>query len=198
MAHQITRTLTTIFALTLISTCLAHAQDKPIQSSKWDPAIWQAGHHADPRLNLRRDDKLILFTTAEPTRGQSCHLNSIDTNQIVCSRFGRKPQVYRVDDIAALVLPGYHTPTLIALIAPVALVVGEIVGAVILMPTAVAAGVVLAIAAGYDSGWVMLTALFNSYGHSPDQLLYLAPGQQLHFKLRDANGHPIQFDKALP
>jgi hypothetical protein len=198
MAHRIARSLTAILALTLISTCLARAQDKPPESAKWDPAIWQTGHHADPRLNLRQDDKLILFTTAEPTRGQSCRLDSIDANQIVCSRFGRKPQVYRVDDIAALVLPGYHTPTLITLIAPVAVVVGSIVGAVILMPAAVAAGVVLAIVAGYASIYALLLAGGNSYDHSPDQLLYLAPGQQLHFKLRDAKGHPVQFDKALP
>jgi hypothetical protein len=198
MARQITRTLATILSLTLLSTYLAHGQDKPLQSARWDPTVWQTGHHADPRLNLRQDERLVLFTLAEPTRGQTCRLSSIDANQIVCSRSGRKLQAYRVEDIAALVLPGCHTSTLSAIIWPAAGAVGFTVGAGILMPTAVAAGVVLAIMAGGDSLGALAEAICNSYHHSPDQVLYLAPGQQLHFKLRSAKGHPIQLAKALP
>jgi hypothetical protein len=110
-----------------------------------------AGAHTAPYRTA--EQTCSLFQDTPKTMNIQSHsvgrLNSIDVNQIVCPRhLGRKPRIYRMDEIAALVMPGYHTPTLIALIAPVAVIAGSIVGAVILMPTAVAAGVVLAIVAG--------------------------------------------------
>lgn len=182
MAHRITRTLITTFALTLIFASLAHAQNVQPWAS-WPPSTPRSDTFRGAMALGPTQGKLFVVTIAHPKQKQTCRIQSFKEDQLVCSRSrGRAPIVYRAQDVAALITPGEHTNVVAWFLGYVGVGAGAITGAVFLASVTIIGAVPVAIAGGFILLMAPLTGMFAD-DDCPDTVLYLAPGQQLQVKL---------------
>lgn len=188
MAHRIIHTLTTVLALTLISQTLVHAQDQPApanppstdvvriplapgQTQRWDYLSQQASSGR----------KVFVITIAQPTHRIACRIRSVTVDQLACKGPFGTTHTYKSQDVAALITPDDEDVRRWFLLgfngASAAAAWGTLILSATCIPCAVATGV-LAAALFFANGAVLIA------DGQPETLLYLAPGQALHVKLR--------------
>jgi len=173
MPQRTIRSVLTLFALALVSANISMAQsstssEAPLDSTHNDWQIAQSVGSSKGRL--------FVVTLDQPSRRQTCHIQSFTIDKLVCSRAIGGPRTYLPQQIVALILPGDGELKLRLLLGIngglAAAIWGTVVLAATCPPCAVATGIVA-------------FALFGADGDDqPDRLLYLAPGQQLTGKLR--------------
>lgn len=190
MAHSITRTLTTILALTLLSQTLTHAQDQPtlaqppaadpptvdiIHIPNVAPSTWE---YAPSRAPSGR--KIFVISMARPTHRIACRVQSFTVDQLACKRPFGKTRIYKPQQIAALILPGDDDLKLRLVLGFNGALGAAIWGTVVLAPICPPCAVGTGIAALFFFGAAGATLIGDD---QPDSLLYLAPGQTLNKKL---------------
>jgi hypothetical protein len=181
MAHA-SKLMATIAATLLFLGNLASAQERSVAGA---PApSWQVWANWEGSPAFAPGKKVFVVTIAKPRHRQSCRVENLSSAQLVCSRrLGRKPIVYRQQDVLALIDPGFHTRILPYFLGFVGAGAGTITGAVFLASISVVAAVPVAIIGGLILLASPLTAMAAD-GDTPEVLLYLAPGHQLPFALR--------------
>jgi len=124
--------------------------------------------------------KLLVVTTEQPHRGQTCRIQSFTLDKLVCSRAVGAPRTYLPQQVVALILPGDHDFKLRFVLGANGAMAAAIWATVALAATcpacAVATGIV-ALVLFCAAGAVLIG------DEQPDRLLYLAPGQKLTGKL---------------
>ncbi len=179
MAHRIARTLTTILALTLLSQTLAHAQDQPTPAPPPAADPLQKWDYASLRAPSGR--KLYVITMAQPTHRIACRVRSFTVDQLVCKGPFGTTHIHKPQEVSALITPNDNDVRLRLVLGLNGALAAAIWGTVVLsatcIPCAVATGVV-ALVLFAAAGAVLIG------DGQPETLLYLAPGQQLHLKLR--------------
>ena len=106
MPQAATRIAATLTAI-LLSASLALAQQTPTpepesaSAPKFDQSNW-----AKASAGASSKHKLIIATSADPTRRHACHVESFTPDQLVCKGSFGKTNTYRPQEIAALILPG--------------------------------------------------------------------------------------------
>ena len=181
-----TYSIAIVLALFLFAS-LAHAQAQPETTSPAQTATTQAWADSQARFDTQihfHGANLLVVTTAKPTRRQKCHVQSFDTDQLVCAAsHGHKPRVFHQQDINALITPGQHTPTLLYVLSCATAGAGVITGAVFLAAISIAAAIPVAIVGGALLVASPLLAVLG-YGDAPDRVLYQQPGTTLRAAIR--------------
>lgn len=178
MPLRTTRSIFTLFLIALVSATITRAQSPiPIEKPADTPnTSWQ--------LAKARGDsqhKLFVVTLDQPQRRQSCHVQSLTAEKLVCSRAIGGPRTFLPQQILALIVPGGNG-TLIRLMLGFNMGLGTAIwGTVALLATCPACAVGTGIAAFIC--FVVAAGTLAS-GTDPDRLLYVAPGQKLTGKLR--------------
>lgn len=188
MAHRITRTLTTAFALTLLFQAFAIAQNQPASANPpatdlihippvadalhtWNYAPWPAGAKG----------KLIVITMAQPTHRIACRVESFTVDQLACKGPFGTIRIYKPQQVAALLTPDDEDVRRWLLLgfngASAAAAWGTLVLSATCIPCAVATAVVAAFF--FVANGPVLVA-----DGQPETVLYLAPGQTLQVQLR--------------
>jgi hypothetical protein len=149
----------------------------PVQTTPY-PSAWPDAAAISPGRNL------IVVTVAKPGVSQKCHVQSIDSDQLVCSRnFGRKQVVFDRSEVAAVISPGYRPRLWLYDPIAAALAGGSIYGAVVLTGISVLpaiGGIVMAVVVTFDA--LYLAGEANAE-FGPDDVLYLKPGERLTVSL---------------
>jgi hypothetical protein len=178
MSQRTIRSIVTLFALVLVSATIALAQSSTSSEAPLTPTHnnWQIAQSGSSSKS-----KLFVVTLDQPSRRQTCHVQSFTIDKLVCSRAIGGSRIYLPEQIVALILPGDGDLKLRLVLGIngglAAAIWGTVVLAATCPPCAVATGIVA-------------FALFSAAGailyadDQPDRLLYLAPGQQLTGKLR--------------
>lgn len=167
-----------LFATAVISTTVVRSQSQTA-TDVFSPA---AQNHSwfDAQLHGSSRRKVYVVTFDQPSRRQSCRIQSFRGDELVCARVIGSPRVYRLNQIAALILPGDAVLRRRVLIGLVAGIGAGIWGTVVLAAACPACAVGTGIAA------FILFSAFGAIGITddvPDRLLYLAPGEELSRKL---------------
>jgi len=165
MAHRIIRTLPIVLALTLLSQTHAVAQGLPTPS------------------RAPSGGKLFITTMAQPTHRIACRVKSFTTDQLDCKGPFGITRIHKSKDLAAIIQPGYHASVPLCFLAVASAGATLVTGAVFLASITVIGAVPVAIAGGILLLMAPLAAADATDGDDSDQLLYLAPGQQLCVKL---------------
>jgi len=105
--NHLSMSIASVLIATIAAT--ATAQDGtlvsiPVSSQHTDQTVrtWDTVAHGHP------SEKFIVLTTAEPWVRHTCHVKSLSQTELLCAgKFGHTV-AYRRDDIAALVIPGFH------------------------------------------------------------------------------------------
>ena len=128
-------------------------------------------------------DKVFIVTLAQPGVRNACKVKSLTAQALTCSRsLGRKPVVYRAEQVEALLNP--HDADYAGLAALSFLGAGGaiIYCATLLNPVTLAGAIVVGIFGGLIAATAGAFAIGDNTDHS-DHLLYLAPGHTLSVKL---------------
>jgi hypothetical protein len=167
-----------LFTFALVATALGSAQSK----TQLDLAVplgrnssWQAAQASGASIY-----KLVVVTVDNPDRRHSCRVRSFTTDKLVCSRFFGGPRIYGPEQVAAIIIPGEGHARIRILLGLNAAAGAVIWGTVVLTATCPACAGATALVA------LLLFGAAGAIAYSdyvPDQLLYLAPGQQLREKL---------------
>ena len=180
MRKTIDRGLFAIFAFVLALASVAHAQNP----SHVDIAIANTGKDWEDAEQLTAaKSKLYVVTTNQPGRKQSCRVQSITDDELICSRAHGGPQTYKREQIAALIVPGTKGETLSFFLGFNAGLGASIWGTVALVATCPVCAAGTAFAALIFFGMAGASAMADD-GDEPEKLLYLAPGQVLSHKFR--------------
>ena len=167
-----------LFAAVMISTAVARSQSQ-ISRDFFSTAA-QSHTWSNAQLHGASSRKLYVVTLDQPTRRQSCRVQSFKSDELVCARVIGGSRIYRLNQIAALILPGDDALRRRVLLGLTAGIGAAIWGTVVLAATCPACAVATGIAA------FILFSAFGTIGFTddiPDRLLYLAPGQELSSKL---------------
>jgi len=177
MPQRTIRSILTLFTLALVSATIALAQSSTSSEAPLTPTRnnWQIAQSVGSSKG-----KLFVVTLDQPSRRQTCHIQSFTVDKLVCSRAIGGPRTYLQQQIVALILPGdgdLKLRLVLGINGGLAVAIwGTVVLAATCPPCAVATGIV-AFALFSAAGAIL-------YGDDqPDRLLYLAPGQQLTGKL---------------
>jgi hypothetical protein len=169
-----------VSALLLISSTVAVAQSSSTAGVVTIP-IGRGGHTwGDAQSSGSSKHRLYVVTLDQPQRRQSCHVQSLTAEKLVCSRAIGGPRTYLPQQVLALILPGDGHVRL-----PIWLALNGGLGAaiwvtVVLTATCPACAAATAFAALLFFG----AAGAIAYGDDvPDKLLYLAPDHELSRKL---------------
>jgi hypothetical protein len=159
----------TLMILVLLSGGWAAGQQVPPETSRWPLST-----------EVRAGMNLLVIPLAHLDQPRKCHVESFETGQIACSRsLGRKPPVYREEDVAAIILPGFHKNAFFYDLIPATLLGGAITGTVYLVAVsalATAGGAVVAFVLLFDT--IYACAIAHD-ADTPDKLLYLQPNAHL-------------------
>lgn len=167
-----------IFAAVVISTTVAHSQSQT-STEVFSP---EAKSHtwSDAQLHRGSNRKFYVVTFDHPSRKSTCRVQSLGADKLVCARVIGSPRIYRLNQIAALIIPGDDVLRRRVLLGLGAGIGAGIWGTVVLAATCPACAVGSGIAA------FILFSAFGAIGVTddvPDRLLYLAPGHELSRKL---------------
>ncbi len=172
----------TIIALAVVSATIAVAQ-----SPTATKALEKASNNISPGNDWQiaqqvgaSKGKLYVVAVDQPNRRQGCRVRSFTLDKLVCSRAFGGSRTYLPQQVVALIVPGDDELRL-----PVWLGLNGGLGAAIWGTVVLAATCpVCAAATGVAALFFFSAAGVVSYADGqPDQLLYLAPGQQLTGKL---------------
>jgi hypothetical protein len=125
---------------------------------------------------------LYVVTIAHPKTRHTCPMQSIDASQIVCNHHGHAT-AYFAKDIAALIHRGDHTRVYPFAAGFLAAGGAATWGTVVLASVCAPCAVITAVAALFFYQLAGLSGMLTD-ADSPDELLYLAPGQALKVSLR--------------
>ena len=142
------------------------------QTSSWGDGV---------QRKVAAKEKVYVVTIAHPKHRNTCIVQSVDADEIVCTHPGHKT-IFRAGDVAALIKPGEHTPVLLLFVSFLAGTGAATWGTVVL------AGVcpVCAVATGITAAVLFILADGSGFladGDYADSLLYLAAGQRLQVRL---------------
>jgi hypothetical protein len=165
------RSLFTGLALSFVSAAIALGQSP--QTSTWEGARTE--------LVNTTQHTLYVITIAHPKSRHTCHIQSIDASEIVCTHHGHTT-IYGAADVAALIFPGIHTRWYLYAAGFLAAGGAATWGAVVLASVCAPCFGGTLVAAFIFYGMVPMSAMLTD-GDSADTLLYLAPGQTLKVKL---------------
>jgi hypothetical protein len=168
-------------ALFAFSVRFASAQVAPV-----DPSMASAGVAEWPgKYSLIPGRRLHVGAVSSATRRQNCTIVTLDAAQLTCARhFGRKPRIFRDEDVLALIRPGAHDPANTQMLAVLGLEAGLITGAVFLAPVSLAGAIALGVT-GSVFNLLLLVGIGMAAGEvAPPDLLYLRPGEQLRVALK--------------
>lgn len=193
MAYRVTRTITSILAVTLLSQTLALGQDPLTPASP--PATERSNGWEYAPLRVRSGAKLFVITMAQPTRRTICHVGSFTVDQLACRGPFGVTRIYKPQEIAALIVPGDEDLKLRLVIGLNTALAAAIWGTVVLAPICPPCAVATGIAAFCFFGAAGAVLVGDD---QPDSLLYLAPGQQLHFKRRLDTSHQASDPSQTP
>jgi hypothetical protein len=177
MPQRSIRSILILFALALVSATIALAQSSTSSEAPVIPTRnnWQIAQSVGSSKG-----KLFVVTLDQPTRKQTCRIQSFTADKLVCSRATGGPRTYLPQQVVALILPGDNALKLRLMLGFNGGLAVAIWGTVVLAATcpacAVATGIVALLFFG-AAGAVLIG------GDEPNRLLYLAPGQQLSDKL---------------
>jgi hypothetical protein len=177
MPQRTTRSILTLFALAFVSATIALAQSSTSPEIPLSPTHnnWQIA-----QLVGASGGKLFVVTLDQPSRRQTCHIQSFTMDKLVCSRAIAGPRTYLRQQVVALLLPGDGALRLRSGLGFNVALGAAILGTIALVATCPVCAVVTGIAT---------LLLFGAAGavligdDQPNRLLYLAPGQQLSSKL---------------
>ena len=180
MARRTNRRIFLVFALALASAITAVAQLSTSPETFVTP-VSNASASDNWQAALQRwssKGKLIVVTVDQPSRRQTCRLQSFTPDELVCSRAFGHHRTYLRQQVTALILPGYGGLQLAELLVLHGASGAAIWGTVVLAATCPACAAATAFAAfGY-----LIGAAFVRGEDESDRLLYLGPGQQLSRK----------------
>jgi hypothetical protein len=135
-----------------------------------------------------QDRTLLVVSSAKPTVRQKCRVESISVDELVCARrFGRKSVSFRERDVVALIRPANHDSRLEL---PIFLGFFSAGGAIVYSAAVIASVATpllfVAIPVALIGGIMAIGSpvLFIGATDSPESVLYLRPGSQLRFALR--------------
>ncbi|HEX8810876.1 MAG TPA: hypothetical protein VF742_02675 [Terracidiphilus sp.] len=167
----------TLFTISLVSASIALAQsttspDAPVATNVFP---WQVA-----KSNRTSGRKLYVVTIDQPSRRQTCRVQSFTEEELVCSRAIGGSRTYLPQQVAALILPGDGHLKLWLMLGFNGGLGAAIWGTVVLAATCplCAAGTAVAAFFFFDAAGAVLIG-----DDQPDQLLYLAPGQHLSGRL---------------
>jgi len=183
MPRTAARNFLALFTFALVAAALGSAQSK----TQLDLAVplgrnssWQAAQASGASIY-----KLVVVTVDNLDRRHSCRVRSFTTDKLVCSRLLGGPRTYGSGQVAAIIIPGDGHARIRILLGLNAGLGAAVWGTVVLTATCPACAGAAALAA------LVLFSAAGAIGYSddvPDQLLYLAPGQQLREKLGYVHG----------
>jgi len=178
MSQRTIRSGLTLFVLALIIATVALAQSSTSLgvSANATRYTWQGAQLAGSSKS-----RLFVVTLDQPHRRQTCRVQSFTMDRLVCSRAIGSPRTYLPQQVVALILPGDRDLKLRLTLWLNGGLAAAIWGTVALAGPCPACAVATGIVA------LMLFAAAGAVligEDRPDQLLYLAPGQQLTGKLR--------------
>ena len=175
MPPQTVRTF--LFLIFFVFASAAHAQSPALPEIATVPI---SNYSQIPQLGETAKRTLFVVTFDRPNRRQICRVKSYTAEKLVCSRAIGRPRTYPTQQILALIVPGdagFKIRFVVgANVALGAAVWGTVVLAATCPPCAVATGIAALLIFG-AAGAVLIG------DDQPNQLLYLAPGQQLSDKL---------------
>lgn len=179
------RSFSVVLALTLVSATVALAQTPapvdlpaaiPVERTELTIPVkspadsWQVAQSDSPARS-----RILVVTIDKPNHTQSCRVQSITDEKIVCSNAFGASRTYLKQQVAALILPGDEALTA-WLFAGFNVGLGaSIWGSVVLAAACpvCAAGTALAALVFFE-----LAGVTAFTGGEPDTLVYLAPGQK--------------------
>ncbi len=182
MHERTIRSIVALFALALVGATFALAQSSnsaqvatvPTQSS--NAGSWQVARQAGPSRG-----KLVVVTLDQPTRRQTCRIQSFTKDKLVCSGAIGGSRTYLPQQVLALILPGNNSLRTLWLLGFNGGLGAAIWGTVVLAAACPACAVGTGIAALFFLGEAGVTLFADG---EPDRLLYLSPGEKLTGKLR--------------
>ena len=168
-----------LFAAILASATLPACRPALAQTSILNPEPTYPSHWPDAAA-VSPGKSLLVVTMAKPGVSRKCRVQSLDPEQLVCSRkFGRKPVVFDRSQVATLISPGYRPRLWLYDPICAALAGGSIYGAVILTGISVLpaiGGVAMAVVVTFNALWLAGEA---NAEFGPDDVLYLKAGERL-------------------
>lgn len=138
-------------------------------------ATWEFAQQFDPSKH-----KVFVVTFDQPTRRQSCHIQSFTQDKLVCSRAIGGARTYVRKQVAALILPGDDELRRWVLLGLNGGLGTAIWGTVVLAAACPACAVGTGIAALICFSFAGAVGMTDNV---PNRLLYLAPGHELSGKL---------------
>jgi len=190
LSQRTLRRLLTLATLTLLSATLALAQERqPSHSRSARPSassLVDSLTYSKPKFTnwnslaeINPSGKVFVVTSADPMHRHTCRVESFTGEQLACKGLGNK--IYRMQEIAALIVPGDFAARVgvgIGFTSAAALVIWRtVVLAATCTPCAVGVGIAAFMLVVIDLG-------MQAADPVEDSLLYLAPGQTLQVKLR--------------
>jgi hypothetical protein len=183
MRSRTLRRLFTLAALTLLTATLALAQPAPPASGNTPAAssLVDSLHYSQPKFTrwnslaeINPGGKLFVVTVAQPSRRQTCRVQSFAPDQLACKGPFGSSRTYKPNDILALIVPGEYDLKIRLVLGLNAALGASIWGTVVLAATCPACAVATGIAAFLFFGAAGGILIGDDM---PDCLLYLAPGQ---------------------
>jgi hypothetical protein len=196
LSQQTLRRLLALATLTLLSATLALAQSPTQATGSSTPSAPSSGvipwtSYSLPQYTnwnrlaqLHLGGKLFVVTMAHPHLRHVCNVQSFANEQLVCKDPLGVTHTYQPQKIAALIIPGQQTNVLAYFLGFTGAGAAATWGTLVLASTCVPCAVVT----GMVAGLLYIVALGSGMGadaDTPDQLLYLSPGETLQAKLRD-------------
>jgi hypothetical protein len=165
------RHLIPAFAISCIFANVALCQTST--TSAWEGARAEL---ANPKQTV------YVITIAHPKTRHTCLVQSVNASEIVCAHYGRTT-TFRAGDVGALILRGEHARWYLYAAGFLAAGGGATWATVALSSVCIPCAAATGLAALVLYTLAPMCAMMTD-GDSPDQLLYLAPGQTLRVRLR--------------